>query len=428
MNPTYMHALSWGYIKDKWSHTGFQKYFQNTSWMFAGQVANIVSLFINIWIARYLGPENFGHLSFIFAFVGIFSAISNLGLNDVLIRDLVRYPEKRDIYLGTSAWLLSLGGVTAFILVVTSAFIFEPAGMIRTLIVVAGLTTLFSAQNVIPAYFQARVEAKKNSIAQIVGVITVSLIKIYFILSGKGIIWFTFAFVLDFIFGLVLYTLNYKLSGLKFSDWKFDKSVAKELFSNSYLLMLSSVAGYLLLRVDQVMINSYLDGVATGLYAAAVRLSEIWYFIPSIITASLFPAIVNAHKMSSELYHRRLEKLYLFLLLSGLIIAIPTTILAPLIIKILYGSAYIAAIPILQIYIWSGVGLFLNTGLIKYLLTENKPEAIFTLNIFSVLINIGLNMLLIPMMGLTGAAWSTLIAYIVSPLFIVGILLKKRNA
>lgn len=402
-----------------WGHAGFQKYFRNTGWMFLGQATMITSLIINIWLARYLGPENFGNLNYVFAFVGIFGFLTNLGINDILIRNLVRNPDKRDELLGTAFWLMMLGGILSFTAITILAFQLEPSNMIRSLIILYATTALLSPVNVISAYFQATVQAKKNALAQIFGTLIVSVIKIFLIISGKGIIWLVAAFVLDYIIGTFLYLINYFKSGLKIKYWKFNYTMAKNFLKASYLLMLSLVTGYLLLKIDQVMVKFFLDESAVGIYAAAVKISEIWYFIPGIICGSLFPAIINAKKVSDSVYKNRLRKLYIFLGTTATIIAIPITILAPWLIKLIFGIEYTLAAPILQIYVWSGVGLFLSIGINRFFMAEDNLKPIFYYSLIAVIINVSLNFILIPKVGLTGAAWATLISYSVGPILIL---------
>jgi O-antigen/teichoic acid export membrane protein len=409
-----------------WNHTGFQKYFKNTGWMFLGQATMVISLIINIWLARYLGPENFGKMSYVFAFVGIFGFLTNLGINDILIRNLVRNPEKKDVLLGTAFWLMAAGGIASFILISVLSFIFETSPIIRILIILYSTTALMSPVNVISAYFQATVQAKKNALAQIIGTILVSIFKIFLIISGKGIIWLVFAFVLDYIIGTGLYIINYLRSNLKIRSWKFDKKIAKEFLTSSYLLMLSAVTGYVLLKIDQVMVKFFIDENAVGIYAVAVKLSELWYFIPGIICGSLFPAIINAKQVGRSVYLDRLKKLYIFLGATAIIIAIPITFLAPWLIKVIFGAEYILATPILQIYVWSGVGLFLSIGINRFFMAEDNLKPIFYYSLLAVIINISLNLILIPKVGLTGAAWATLISYSIGPI-IIFILSNLKN-
>jgi O-antigen/teichoic acid export membrane protein len=413
-----MNYISSSYIKEKWQHTGFQKYFKNTGWMFIGQTAMIVSLFINIWMARHLGPENFGTISYVFAFVGIFSFIANFGLSDILVRDLVQHPEQKNKLLGTAFRLLTFGGILAFIITNISAFVFEDKFLIQILIVAYSTIFLWSPVNVISTYFQATVQAKQNALAQIIGTALTSILKIFLLATNQGVIWLIIAFALDYVIGTILYIYNYTKSDLDFKQWTYDNTITKRFLSSSLLIMLSTATGYLLFKVDQIMVKYYLGEAAVGLYAAAVKLSEIWYFIPAIICSSLFPALINAKKSGEFVYKERLRKLFLFLGGMAAVIAIPISLLAFWIIKILYGIEYIASVPILQIYIWSGIGLFLMTGINKYLMTENYLKTIFYYNLLAVVTNILLNIVLIPKIGLMGAAWATLISYLIGPLAI----------
>ncbi len=417
-------------IPQRWywvlEHGGFRKYFANTGWMFFAQMFNIISVIVNIWVARYLEPSNFGMLSYALAFTGMFSFIANLGISSILIRDLVKFPEKRDKLLGTAFILTLGGGFLAFLITTLGAFLIIDSLIIRNLSIVFALTFILSSFSVISNYFQANVQAKKNSIVQIITTILSSVLKIMIILSGKGIIWFMLVYVGDYLFNSILYVFNYFKSGLKLFDWKFDKIIAKEILSVSWLLMISSAAAFIYMRIDQVMIGYYLGSTAVGLYAAAVRLVEIWYFIPTLICASLFPAIINAKKIDEEKYKKRLKNLYLLLASIAILIAIPSTLLANWFINLFFGSAYGGSVVILQIYVWSGVGLFLTWGLNYYFLTENHLYTIFNLSFFSMILNILLNIVFIPKFGLTGAAWATLMSYSIGPVLIFSFLKNKK--
>ena len=407
-------------VPTKWqwvlNHEGFRRYFKNTGWMFFGQFFSIISVLVGIWVARYLGPENFGNFSFVLAFVGMFSFISNLGINNILTRDLVSYPEKRDKLMGTAFVLNLVGGCLAFFATIAFSFLSNQSILVKSLIAVWSTSFIFSAFSLPGYFFQASVQAKKNTIVQIIVIIISSLLKVALILLNKGIIWLVFVYVFDYILGGALYFYNYKKCNLKISAWTFDKEISKNFLSVSWLLMLSSVASSLLMKIDQVMIGLYLNSVAVGLYAAAVKLVEIWYFVPVLICSSLFPAIINAKKDNIKKYSSRLNNLYYLLFAISLLIAIPLSIVAPWLILKFYGASYFGAIEILRIYIWSGVGLFLTFGINQYLLAENKFKFLFFLNFISMLINVILNFILIPKVGLIGAAWATLISYSVGPL------------
>ncbi len=405
--------LKWRWVLE---HGGFRKYFKNTGWMFFGQMFSlVVSFFIGAWIARYLGPSNYGVLSYAIAFVGLFGFIST-GADGILSRELVRFPEKRDDLLGTVFRLKIIGGSIAFLMATMGAIVFQTDPLIKLLIILFAFSFILQALNIISIYFQSEVKSKNNVRVQVVAAIISSLLKIALILTGQGVIWIVVIFVLESLWQGFGYLIAYKRYGLKLKNWNFDKSLARRILKYSWPIMLSSAVSFIYLKIDQVMIGAMLGTLEVGLYAAAVKLVEIWYFVPGIICTSLFPAIINAKKTNALVYKKRLKALYLLMGLTAFIIAIISTFLAPWIINLLFGKEYLAAVSILQIYVWSGVGLFIGYAIIQYFLSENRSRDIFFYNLLPMVSNVLLNLILIPRLGLTGAAWATLISYSSGPI------------
>ncbi|MDD5068347.1 MAG: flippase [Candidatus Pacebacteria bacterium] len=410
---------------------GFKKYFMNTSWMFFGQMFYLLmTFFIGAWVARYLGPTNYGIANYVFAFVGIFGFIANLGIGTILARDLVKHPEKREALMGTSFILLFCGGIIAFLSVVISAFIFEPSFFLRNLIILYSSTFIWSGFVIISTFFQSSVQAKKNVSVSMISTTAASVLKVMLIVYGKGVTWLIFILVFESLLNAAMSFYIYRKNGYNFRHWNFEREIARDMLWGGLFLMLAAGASFLFLKVDQIMIKWYLGETSVGFYAAAVRLVEIWYFIPGIICSSLLPAIVNAKKVSEKIYKDRLQKLYMLLAFIGVIIAVPSTFFAPWAIKLLFGNAYMEAVPILRIYVWSGIGLFTLWGLQQYFLSENQLKVIFYLYLFPMILNILLNFLLISKFGLTGAAWATLISYSAAPILALSFMgaHKSRSA
>lgn len=410
-------------IPDKWlwifKHNGFRRYFINTGWMFLGQIFSlIVSFFIGVWIARYLGPENYGILNYAVAFVGLFGFIASLGIDSILNRELIKTPEKRDVLLGTAFKLKVVGGIAALALAVISILMSQTTLLIQFLVIIFSFNFILQAINVISIYFQSKVESKNNVKVSIISTLISSVLKVGVILLDKGVIWIMLVYILDFVWQWINFVYVYKRQGLKIRDWKFDNDLAKKILKNSWPLILAQAAGYIYLKVDQVIIGLMLGNYEVGLYAVAVKVTEIWYFIPSIICSSLFPAIINAKLTDVKAYKKRLSNLYVLMFILSLIIVITITFLAKPIMTILFGNSYLESVAILKIYIWSSVGLFLTVAVNQYLISENSVKTIFWLNFLSMIVNIGLNIWLIPLIGLLGAAWATLISYFVIPVSI----------
>lgn len=412
-------------LPEKWrwilSHEGFKRYFANTGWMFFGQFFYLgVSFLVGAWIARYLGPGKYGLLSYAVAFGGLFSFISSLGVDGTLNRELVSHPEKRDELLGTSFRLKIIGGGLAFLVSSLATFIFNTGNsFLNILIIIYSCSFFFQAPNIITTFFYSQVRAKENIKAQIIAASLSALLKITFVIWGGDIIWLILIYVFDYVWQAIFLVYFYKAQGLKVSAWKFKPALARSLWRSSWPLMLSSAAAVVYLRIDQVMVGRIMGEQAVGIYAAGVKITEVFYFLPGIICGSLFPAIVNGLKTGAAVYKRRLRNFYGLLGGLSLVVALGITVLAQPIISFIFGAQYLAAVPILQIYIWSSIGLFLGTGVSQQLMAENRMKAIFGTNLAAMLINIGLNIFLIPRLGLIGAALATLVAYSVTPLWML---------
>lgn len=397
----------------------FKKYFANTSWMFAEKVIRLlIAFFVGVYVVRYLGPENFGVLSYAISFVGLFATIATLGLDSIVVRELVKDPDRRDEVLGSVFYLRIIGAVIAVILTIVTSFILKESFFNILLISIIVTSTLFQSLNVVEYYFQARVESKFNVYVQSSSLILASVIKVLLVLLSAPLIYFAVVYVLEFMFLSVGFFIVYKINDLKISNWKFKSSTAIELVKDAWPLILSGVVIAVYMKIDQVMIKNMLSNKELGYYAAAVKLSEAWYFVPMAISTSLFPAIVKAKQVSEKLYFSRLQKLYDILAWMAIAIAIPVTFLSEFIIKIIFGVKFLPAAPVLTIYIWAGVATFLGVASSQYLISENMTKLSFFRTLLGLIINVFLNLILIPIYGIVGSALATLISYTLSTISI----------
>lgn len=390
----------------------FSRYFVNTSWTIAERVIRmLVSLFVGILVARYLGPEHFGLLSYAISFVALFSSIATLGLDEIVIRDLVETRDPKDAILGTSFVLKSIG-VSVLILVVCGAMDLTSSEKYTNalmMIVVAG--SLFQPLNVFDLYFQSQVLAKFTSSAQFFSLILSSTVRILLIAFKAPLVWFAWAvFLENAILGIGLFVIYHK-QDLGIRSWRFSKDLAAKLLHNSWPLMLSGMAIMIYMRIDQVMIKEMLNNEAAGNYAVAVRLSEAFYFIPMAVCSSLFPAIIDAKKVGPEVYTYRLQKLYDLMVWLAVAVAIPTTFLAEHFINLLLGAQYTSAAGVLRIHVWAGVFVFSGVASGKWLVAENLQHYSFYRTLAGAAVNVMLNLILIPLMGINGAALATVVSY-----------------
>ncbi len=409
------------------THEGFLKYFKNTSWMLFGQVISMfLSLFVYIILARHLGPRDYGLMSYIMNFCLLFSFIASLGLDSIINRDLVRNPGSYREYLGTGFVLKIFGAIIALAVIYLSSFILSVDLSSKRLILLFSLSFFFQPLNIISLFFQSRVEVKNNTKAQIIyNIFSVSL-KALFIFLGLSVSWFVLSYAIDAVILGFSYIYIYKKRGYKILEWRFDNALAKYLLFNSWPFMFSALAVSIYMKIDQIMIGSMIDDSSVGIYAAAAKLSETWYFIPSLICASVFPAIINASCGNQARFVYRLKRLYSLMFWLSLSLALFLTVFSNIIITIVYGSDYLQAASILRVHVWSGIGVFLGVAVTQYLISENYNKILFFMTFVGAIINILLNLLLIPRMGIMGAAVATLVSYSFATIFII--FFKKTRA
>ncbi len=392
------------------SATGFKEYFANTSWIIAERVLRMgVAFFVGVYVARYLGPERFGLLSYAGSFVGLFSGLAALGLNSIVTRELVKTPECRDELLGSAFWL-KVGGAGLMWIGIVNAIPFTHNNTYEnTLIAIIAFSVIFQAFNVIDFHYQAQVKSKYVVYAKSAQLVVSSITKIALIVIEAPLIWFAWVYLLDaVVLAIGLITVYLRKTG-KIRVWQWKWRIASALLRDSWPLILSGMTISLQMKIDQVMIKEMLGAEEVGLYAAAVKLSEAWYFIPMAITFSVFPAIVNAKKQNKALYYQRLQKLYDFMIWLAIAIALPITFLAPWIIELLYGKEYLEASNVLSLHIWAGVFVSLGIASSRWFVVENYVKKSFYRGLLGLVVNVVLNVLLIPIYGILGAAIATLI-------------------
>jgi len=397
------------------SSQGFKRYFVNTSWLMGQRVLSmVVALFVGVYVARYLGPEQFGLLSYAGSFAGLFTALATLGLDGIMVRELVKTPERRDELLGTAFWLKAGGAILMWIGIAAAVPFAHNDIQTNILIVIIAFAVIFQAFNVIDLNYQAEVKSKYVVYAQLASLVISSITKLVFVWIAAPLVWFACVFLLDAVVLAAGMTAMYLKNTGKIWYWKWRWQTAKLLLRDSWPLILSGMVIAIYMKIDQVMIKEMLDAGAVGNYAAAVRLSEAWYFIPAAITSSVFPAIINAKKQSEELYYQRLQKLYDLMVWLAVAIALPTTFLAPWVIRVLYGEAFLPAAGVLSIHIWAGVFIFLGFVSGRWIIAENVQYIATIRSAAGAMMNVTLNIVFIPKYGINGAAIATFFSVLVA--------------
>jgi O-antigen/teichoic acid export membrane protein len=235
----------------------FRKYFSNTSWLLIEKVIRLIlNLFVTIAVTRYLGPNDFGLYSYAISFYGLFVAFVSLGLEGISIRELVKYPQKRDEILGSVFYTQLVGAVIAITFIALTLLITHEDLTISFLIIIISISSFFQTLNVVDFYFRSIVKAKYSVYVLFSSVLLVSIIKFILIIFNASLIYFIIAYAFEFVFNAIGYFVVYHLQKQKISNWKFDRNLALNLLKDSWPLILSGVVVSIYMKVDQVLIKN----------------------------------------------------------------------------------------------------------------------------------------------------------------------------
>ena len=406
-----------------------QKILSNTGWLFADKILRMgMGLLVSVWVARYLGPEQFGLFNYATAIVALFTAISTLGLNNIVVRDLVKHPEDAKATLGTAFLLQLIGGIIATGAAVVAVSIMRPDDAIAKLMVaIVGSAMVFKASDVIRYWFEAQVQSKYTVWVENAAFLVFAAVKVVLILATAPLLAFVWIVLAEAAIVAVLLLFIYTQQDNRLSAWRCHYARAKTLLHDSWPLILSGLAAMLYMRIDQIMLGQMLGNEAVGIYSAAVRISEIWYFIPTMITASVFPSIIKSRSENRKIYYLRTQKLFDLMMALALSLAIPISLTAEWIMVLLYGGGYSESAQILIIHIWTGIFVFSGVASSRWFIAENLQKYTFYRTLAGCAVNLTLNYLLIPRYGAIGSAWASVISQAAASVFFNAFSKNTRN-
>jgi len=386
---------------------------KNTGWLLFDKILRLgVGLVVGVWVVRFLGPDRFGVFSFAFAFATLFSVFVSLGLDGVVVRELVSAPQEKNSILGAAFTLKLVGGIFALIVSLLAIYFLRPADFqVRAMVGIIAVGMIFQSLDVIDFWLQSQIEARVAVYARSIAFLLVSGLKVFLILTNAPLIAFAWAASLELALAGIGLVLVYRYTGHHILEWRPDSSRVRQLLGDSWPLALSSVAIIIYMKIDQIMLGEMLDSTAVGVYSAAVRISEVWYFIPAAIVASVSPSLFEASRTSQVIFDQRLEKLFRTVSLTALAIAVPMTFLSNFATRALYGNAYTGAGQILAIHIWAALFVFMGVAQNPWTIIEGQTKFALVKTTIGAASNVILNLLLIPRYAGIGAAVATTVSY-----------------
>jgi O-antigen/teichoic acid export membrane protein len=395
----------------------FNKYFKNTGLLMLGRVGSLViKMAVLICLANYLLKYNYGIITSSIVYIYLFASIAGLGLDQFIVKELHHYPENRDKILGTSFFLKMIAGTACIPAIYLAWQLFPLEDIPYRFIFILSFTGLVQSFTVVDSYFQSEVKSKYIMQVQIIGNLVSAGIKIALILAKAPLIYFVCSFLFDAILLSIGYIMVYQRKDRNIFNWSYDPALAKKLLQFSWPLIISGIMVSIYMKIDQLMLKEILGekGISeAGAYATAVSFSEALNFVPMAIVSSLFPAILNAKRDDPQRYQKRLQNLFDLMAWLSLAFAIFISFTAPIIYK-LYKPEYVIAVPALIIHVWGSLFVFLGVASGQFLIAEGFSKLTFIRTGIGAVVNIVLNLILIPKYGMIGTAIATLIAYAIS--------------
>ncbi len=374
-----------------------------------------VGFLVMTLVARHLGPEDYGILSYALSFVGLFRVFSTLGLDGIVTKSLANKEQDPARLKGTTFALKAIGASFGIIFMNILQFILNDKIEFFLIIFILSFSCLIQGiASVYDIHFQSILLNKKVALAGIISLILTSSIRLISIHLGLSTIWFATITTIDSLFFLIIIYLFYNKSISTQCHWRFDIDIAKSLLQSSWPLIISGMAVSMYMKIDQIIINKILGNKATGEYAIAVQLSEAWLVLTVLITKTYLPVLSNLKLIDENLFESKIIKIYRLLFYLGLAISSITFFLSDIIVSIIFGEQYASSSMVLKIYIWSITLVYLNNVSWIWYINNNLQHYATIRLLCGLLLNIILNFMWIEKYGLAGAAYATILSYTLS--------------
>ena len=409
---------------------GIKRYSSNTIWLLLEKAIRIIiGITLFSWVIRYLGPKNFGTLSYAQSFVDLFTPISLLGIDGILIRELIKHSDLKDSLLGSAFILRIIGALASCIIIAIGIYFSNNTYEQNILIIILSFTLFLKSLWILRPYFARAVLYKYTVYSNLIALFSCSLIRIFLIVNEFPTVYFALSFLLDCIISTSFYIYFYLyLEKRSLFSWKPNYKIMKTILLYSWPYLFTGLMGSIYVQIDQVMLNYMLDSSTVGYYAAASRVCSPCFTVPLLVVSSLLPAIINAKKRSDEEFLFRVQRLYDLVIFICLCISIPIIIYSEEIIHILYGDKFFISGKILSINIFCI--FLLSIGSVRGSWTLNQNLQKYDLYFYSIgaVFNVVFNIIFIKVYGIFGASYGTLLAQIVTFLFTALVFHKIRRS
>lgn len=384
----------------------------NIGWLSSDRLIRMGgAILVSTVVARYLGPSQFGLLNLAIAIYMLFNILSNLGLDYLLVRDIVMHPDADQELLGTSFYLKVFASILTTVSAICFAWISNPGNsMVVIIVALLSISAIAQGFDVIEYYFQAKTLSRYSVVPKVIVFVAASIARVYAVLLHYPLLAFAWIAAIEMLLSETALLISYWVYRSTFPKWKFQYAHGSRLLKESWPLVLASLLVMIYMRTDQIMLGMLTNNRVVGYYSAAVRLSEIWYIIPTLICSSVMPRLLKYFNTDKTFYYRRIQLLYNYLVLISVTLALSMSVFSRPVVVLALGHDYLPAAGILTVHIWTGVFVFIGVLGAQQLIHENLVKIELQRAFLGAIANIGLNVVLIPRYGGIGSACATLVA------------------
>lgn len=390
-------------------------FISNTGWLLFDKVIRLLlGLLVGAWVARYLGPAQFGTLAYVLAFIALFQAAANLGADRIAVRDLVIEPDQSAATLGTLLVLRLIAGILSWMAALTIMAIMNPGDhQLLALTAVIGALLIFQAADTVDLWFQSKMQSRRTVLAKLAAYIFANAVKVALILNEAGIMAFAIVAALEFALAAIGLSVAYRRLPTK-EKWSFRKLHAIALVKQSWPFMLSGLSVLIYMRIDQIFLKELRSEAELGIYAAALPISQLWHAVPMTLSTSLSPYIARKKKESQKEYESALLIVFRLFGAVSIIISIVVAVSSCWIISVLYGDEFSKAAGILSIHVFSNIFIALGIAQSLWLVNEGAGKISLLKTLMGAVVAVVGNIIAIPIYGVTGAAVVSLLSFAVA--------------
>lgn len=326
---------------------------------------------IGAWLARYLGPETFGMYAFCIALSATFGFMGSLGIESLVVRDLVEGKRPRQQIISTYFYIRLIGSMTVpflvyFYLTVTHQ---SDTDLLLIAILCSG-AVFFSSFDVADCWLQAMGQVKKTSLIRLAGLLIGLAFRCLLLMLNSTVEWFAALILLEAITIAILYFRLLRREGLTPSLEHVNINELKHLLLNGKMMVISGLIVAIYSKIDLLAIGTLLPKKDAGAYAIAASICSAWNLIGMSLAQAWAPHITRAKLSDNNEYIKSLRRLLATMIVISVCGSFLLTLGAQFIFAILLGDQYGHGIQVLIILIWSSVFVYLGVGTSQIIVNE----------------------------------------------------------